>query len=226
MRNIIYEKVMEFKNKFSGVPATRLERHAEVAMKSLAEGENVLHVYCGLDEFYRTQIVVVTDRRVIVARKKLLFGSRISSIDRDKVCNIHNRRSLLWNDIFFNTLTENFAYLHMLGDDATTEILKGFVSDKAEKKETTKKERRTHEEPVKSYQRESSFSLQGRIERCRALDALYREQYRNETDPEKKEQIKSKLQANYDYYCILTGHTPTLKNESPMMLLHKKANIR
>ena len=75
----VIEKVLEFKKKYPGTIAWRLKKNASVIEKHLNPGEEVLYVFAGQRQFSRydifhTAIVAITNKRIIVGRKRVLFG--------------------------------------------------------------------------------------------------------------------------------------------------------
>lgn len=79
MNQDIYLGAKEFKKKYPKTIAFRLKAHAKVASKFVDNGEKVKYVFVAQKNFKsyeicNTNIVVLTDKRLVVATKRLLFG--------------------------------------------------------------------------------------------------------------------------------------------------------
>ena len=215
---IIYEKAMKFKSKYSGSISFRLKEHSKFAEKYLVDGEKVLHVYCGCRDFFHTRVLVITDKRVMVAHKNLLFGGYCSSIDKNEICEIGTHKGIIWNEITLSTLTDLFCYIGKLTSSAAAqmkeEITKSTIINR------TNSERRISRRK-KSKTIEETNLLKKQIEMCRQLDALYREKYRTSESEIERQELRAKLWNNYNLYLSLTGKNQ-LQEEPPKALLLRK----
>ena len=75
MNNDIYLKARDFKRKYPKTVAFRLKAHAKVASKFVDNGEVVKYVFVAQKNFksyeiVNTNIIVLTDKRLIVATKR------------------------------------------------------------------------------------------------------------------------------------------------------------
>ena len=75
MNNIIYEKAKEFKRKYPRTIAFRIKKHAKVASKFIGDDEEVKYVFVAQKnhhslDFVNTNIIVLTDKRLLVATKR------------------------------------------------------------------------------------------------------------------------------------------------------------
>ena len=85
MNNGVYEKVLNFKRKYPSTIAWRLKAHSKVVEKHLNQGEKVLYAFAGQknNHFYdiiSTHVFVITNKRLIIATKRVLFGYFLYSI--------------------------------------------------------------------------------------------------------------------------------------------------
>ena len=85
----IYLKAKEFKSKFPRTIAWRLHKHAAVVQKHLHENEKVNYVFCGQKNvsslmINKTCIVAITDERLVVGQKRLLWGYFFTTITPDQ----------------------------------------------------------------------------------------------------------------------------------------------
>ena len=81
----VYDKLMEFKNKYpGGVTWFRLKQHCNIVEKHLNPNEELVFVFAGqLDKdhfsFFNTGVVAITTERLIVAQNRLIVGYKFSS---------------------------------------------------------------------------------------------------------------------------------------------------
>ena len=189
----VYEKVKEFKEKYPGTIAFRLREHSDVAEDNLIDGEEVQYAFCGTDAAKKSRVVALTDRRVIVARKELIYGSYCWSINRDQICSVSVSNGLLWSRVSIKTLTETFAYIDLIEPTALNEIQNNLTGKVITKKNNVV----------------NISNINRQIEICALLDRLYREKFDETTDINEKENLRIKIIENYNQYLILTGQNNT-----------------
>ena len=75
----VYKLARRFKNKYPGTVAWRIKQNASVIEKHLNPDEKILYAFAGqknaspLEIFY-TNVVALTNKRLIVATKRVLWG--------------------------------------------------------------------------------------------------------------------------------------------------------
>ena len=79
MEQIVYSKLKEFKKRYPLTVGWRLKSHCKVVEKHLNPGEIVNYVFVAqkndtLLDFISTYVVVLTNRRILLAQKRVLFG--------------------------------------------------------------------------------------------------------------------------------------------------------
>ena len=214
----VYEKARDFKNKYPGTIAFRLNKHAKVIEDNLLEGEKVIHVYCGLNYQNETIIVAVTDKRVIVGHKNIFFGSFCYSIDKSKICEVYASQGVMWGYVRMSTLTDTFVRLYYLDLSSPSkikeEVIKSTVLETINEREKNKD---TRTKTPKKYT--SKIEEQKRM--CKELDRLYKEKYRVSQSEEEKQELKSKIWSNYYYYKSLT-ESDTQEEEKSQSLILKR----
>ena len=75
----VYEMLKEFKSKYPSTICWRLKRHASVIDKHLNPGEEVKYAFPAQRAYNRyslfsTYAVVLTNKRILLAQKRILFG--------------------------------------------------------------------------------------------------------------------------------------------------------
>ena len=108
----VYEHVMNFKKKFSKtVTWHRLKKHSEVVERHLNPGEEVLYAFAGQKndsflDFFTTAVVVLTNKRILIGQKRVLFGYSLNSITPDLFNDMQIFRGLLWGKVTIDTVKE------------------------------------------------------------------------------------------------------------------------
>lgn len=109
---VVYEKVMEFKRKYpSTVSWWRLKKHCAVVEKHLNPGEEVLYAFCGQKndnpfDFFNTSAIVLSNKRILIGRKRMLFGYMLTTITPDLFNDLEVYMGLIWGKITIDTVKE------------------------------------------------------------------------------------------------------------------------
>lgn len=124
--NSIYEQIKTFKNKYGFTMSFRLKAHTRVIEKHLNPGERVTYIFAAqLNEspvdIIHTCVVALTNRRLLVAQKKLLWGYNLYSITPDLFNDLTVRMGLIWAKITIDTVKE-VVYLSNIDKKAAVEI--------------------------------------------------------------------------------------------------------
>ena len=125
MKNI-YDEIKKFKRKHNSTVAFRTKKHASVIEKHLNPGEEVLYVFCGQKNrspllFCNSCAVAVTNKRIVIGQKRLLWGYFYTSITPDLYNDMKVIKSLIWSNIEIDTALEK-VYISKLDHDAAYEI--------------------------------------------------------------------------------------------------------
>ena len=107
MNNEIYRRVKEFKRKYPMTIAFRLRAHAKIVSKFIGSDEEIKYVFVAQKnyqsyEIINTNIIVLTDKRLVVATKRLVFGYFLKVITPD----------------MFNDLTNEGAKTEVISSDS------------------------------------------------------------------------------------------------------------
>ena len=125
-KNIVYEKVRAFKKRFPGTIAWRLKAHSKVVEEHLNNDEEVLYAFAGqktasLLNIMSTFVFVITDKRIILAQKRLFFGYFYYSITPDMFNDLSVKMGILWGMVVVDTVKET-VYISNLSKAALGEI--------------------------------------------------------------------------------------------------------
>lgn len=108
---IVYKAALRFKKKYPGTIAWRIKRHADVIEQHLNPDEEVKYVFLGQrnNQFYdivTTGIFVITNKRIMVASKRVLFGYFLFSITPDMFNDLTVISGLIWGNVVIDTIKE------------------------------------------------------------------------------------------------------------------------
>ena len=129
-----YSLAKKFVSKYPMTIAWRLKQHCKVIDSHLNDGEEVLYIFPGQKNdssinIFNTYIVAFTNKRIIVATKRVLFGYFFKTITPDMYNDLTVFRRLIWGRITLDTMKEVITItnmeVHALNDIETniTEIM-------------------------------------------------------------------------------------------------------
>lgn len=107
----IYEKLVNFKKRFPGTISWRLKAHSKVIEKHLNPEEHVEYIFAaqrGLSSFeiFNTYVVAVTNKRILLVQKRLLFGYILVSITPDMFNDLTVASGIIWGKVIIDTVKE------------------------------------------------------------------------------------------------------------------------
>lgn len=109
--NYIYEQAKEFKKKYPMTVAWRLNSHSKVIKKHLSSDEAILYVFAGqkspfIWDMFSTYLVALTNKRILVAEKRLLFGYYFISVTPEMFNDLSVQSGIIWGKVFIDTIKE------------------------------------------------------------------------------------------------------------------------
>ena len=142
----VYEQLKEFKRKYPATVAWRLKSHAKIVEKHLNPGEEVLYVFAaqkGLSaiDIFSTFAVVLTNKRILLAQKRVLFGYTFLAITPDMFNDLTVHSGIIWGKLYIDTIKETVLLSNVSKkamDEIETQITEYMMSEK--KKYSTNKE--------------------------------------------------------------------------------------
>lgn len=107
----VYDKVLEFKNKYPGGIFWRLKKHAKVIEDYINPDEEVLYAFCAqkndkFSELFNTFVIVLTNKRILLGHKRLTWGSFLYSITPDLYNDMEIYKGLIWGKVTIDTVKE------------------------------------------------------------------------------------------------------------------------
>ncbi len=122
----VYERVVEFKQKYPFTLAWRLKKNADIVENHLNPGETVIYAFaCQKNrnplDFTSTAVVAITSERIVIGRKRVVFGYFFDSITPDLFNDLKVINGILWGRVYIDTVKE-FVYLTNIDKRALSEI--------------------------------------------------------------------------------------------------------
>lgn len=107
----VYEEAKKFKRKYPSTVAWRIKKHCDIVEEHLNPGEEVRYVFVGQrnNNFYdiiSTAVFVITNKRLLIANDRLLFGYFLYSITPDMFNDLTVVSGLVWGKVIIDTIKE------------------------------------------------------------------------------------------------------------------------
>ena len=111
----IYNLVSEFKRRHPMTIGFRTEKHCKIIEKHLNPGEEVFYAFTAQknDEFYdvfTSCVVVLTNKRILIGQKRLVFGYFFSAITPDMFNDMKVKMGLVWGRVYIDTVKEKVKF--------------------------------------------------------------------------------------------------------------------
>ena len=126
MLDTIYKKIKDFKKRYPMTISWRLKSHSKVAAEHVNDDEEVLYAFAAqklpsVFNITSTYAIVVTDKRILLAQKRLIFGYFYYTITPDMFNDLTLKMGLFWGKIVIDTIKEK-VYLTFISKIALREI--------------------------------------------------------------------------------------------------------
>ena len=133
MKSKTYLMAREFKNKYPRTIAWRIHEHCKIIDKHLNPDEKVLYVFAGQKnhksyDFLNTNVVALTNKRLMIATKRLLFGYFFISITPDMFNDLTVINGIIWGKIKIDTIKE-IVFISNIDPNALPEIATNITED-------------------------------------------------------------------------------------------------
>lgn len=135
---MVYEKLKEFKAKYPATVAWRLKAHSKVVEKYLNPGEEVRFAFPAQKgnssmDIFSTFIVVLTNKRILLAQKRVLWGYTYLAITPDMFNDLTVSSGIIWGKLYIDTVKETVMLSNISRtamDDIETEITEYMMTEK------------------------------------------------------------------------------------------------
>lgn len=116
--SVVYDKVMEYKNKYSGTVAWRLQKHCSVIDGYINPDEEVLYAFCGQKnadwwDIWTTAVIVLTDKRLLIGQKRVVWGSFYNQVTPEMYNDMQIYRGLLFGKVTIDTVKEKVVITNL-----------------------------------------------------------------------------------------------------------------
>ncbi len=106
-----YIGVKKFLAKYPFTIAWRVKQHSSIIDKHLNPGEEILYIFTGQKndravDIMNTYVVAFTDKRIMLATKRLLFGYFFKTVTPDMYNDLTIHRGLLFGSVTIDTIKE------------------------------------------------------------------------------------------------------------------------
>ncbi len=107
----VYEELKKFKKKYPMTISWRLKKHAKIIEKHLNPEEKVLYAFAAQKndnplDIITTYAVVITNKRILLASKRVLFGYFLISITPDLFNDLNVKMGIIWGKVIIDTVKE------------------------------------------------------------------------------------------------------------------------
>lgn len=122
----VYQKALEFKQKYPMTVGWRLKKNSEVIERHLNPGEKVLYVFVAQKndnplDIISTAVVALTNERILIGRKRVVMGYFLDSITPDMFNDLKILSGIIWGKVYIDYVKE-FVTLSNISKNALSEI--------------------------------------------------------------------------------------------------------
>ncbi len=126
MAGSVYRRVLEFKQRHPGTIAWRLRANSAVVEMHLNPDEEVLYAFAAQKNdnpfnIVNTYVVALTNKRILLGRKRIIYGYFLSSITPDMFNDLKVLGGLIWGKVYIDTIKE-FVTLSNISKSGLREI--------------------------------------------------------------------------------------------------------
>lgn len=124
--NFVYRQAKKFRRKHPLTIGFRLKAHSKVLVKHLNNGEKIKFVFAAQKgpssyDIFSTYVVAITDKRIMIARKRLLFGYFFLAVTPEMFNDIKVKMGFIWAKVEIDTVKE-FIVLSNIQSSAASAI--------------------------------------------------------------------------------------------------------
>lgn len=122
----VYRRALKFKKLHPSTIGWRLKKNAEIVERHLNPDEHVIYVFVAQKndnplDVLSTAVIALTDRRILIGRKRVVFGYFLDSVTPDLFNDLKVKGGIIWGKVYIDTVKE-FITLSNIGVEALPEI--------------------------------------------------------------------------------------------------------
>ena len=111
----VYDYAKRFKKKYPSTIAWRLKKNSDIVQKHLNPGETIEYVFVGQKnnrfyDFFNTAVVAITNKRILVGRKRVVFGYALDSVMPYMYNDLNIRAGAIWARVVIDTVKEELVF--------------------------------------------------------------------------------------------------------------------
>ena len=108
----VYEHVLQFKRKYPFTIGWRLKKNSNIVERHLNPGEKVLYAFIAQKNdnplnIVSSAVVALTNKRLLVGRKRVLFGYFLNAITPDMFNDLEVKSGIIWGKVYIDSVKEN-----------------------------------------------------------------------------------------------------------------------
>ncbi len=125
-QEILRNNLASFKSKYPLTVGWRLKKHAKILLEHLHDNEVIRYAFYAQKndspiDITSTGIIAVTNKRLVIARDRVVIGYFFDSITPDLFNDLKVRSGIIWGKILIDTVKE-FVVLSNISKNALPEI--------------------------------------------------------------------------------------------------------
>ncbi len=125
-KGILYNQLINFKRKYSFTIGWRLKKNSRILLEHLHDDEVIRYAFYAQKnnssfDILGTGIVAVTNKRLVIARDRVVIGYFFDSITADMFNDLKVRSGIIWGKIIIDTVSE-LVILSNISKSALPEI--------------------------------------------------------------------------------------------------------
>ena len=110
----LYTLVKSYQKKYPLAIAWRLKEHCQIIEQHLNPSEEVLYAFAAQKnnrsfDFVNTNVIALTNRRLIIATKRLLWGYFYTTVTPDMFNDLSINHGLIWGKVVIDTVKETIT---------------------------------------------------------------------------------------------------------------------
>ena len=114
----VYEEAKKFKKKYPSTVAWRLKKNSSIIEKYVNPDEKIKYVFVGqksisVFDIFSTAVVAITDKRILIGRKRVVFGYFLNSVMPYMYNDLSIKANLLWGKVYIDTIKELIVISHL-----------------------------------------------------------------------------------------------------------------
>ena len=122
----VYEQVLKFKEKYPMTIAWRLKKNASVVERHLNPDEKAIYSFVAQKNespfnIWGTAVVTLTSKRILIGRKRVVFGYFLNSITPDMFNDLKIVSGIIWGKVCIDTVID-YVVLSNISKVALVEI--------------------------------------------------------------------------------------------------------